>query len=383
MQITHLAGIDLASNGWQIVADPMLAGTAGDNWQQTEIGLLSAYPRPITFTLLTSSTNRNTIITRVRTLLSTLDAVQDYERASALKQWILLTSAGSQYAIPFRVARMTTNPLQSTGGAYLQTCAVEGIALSPPFRTSAHTYTINDLLSYNIYTVTFPTSTIWSPSIVASTPATFGPFGGIWIGELSRGGPASPITMINPSYTSPSATINAYGSAARASLSAGTYNVNFVSALPNDITDVWLHIASGSTCTVTVPSLTPTPRTFVTSPDQVAYYLGRYPASFLLSPITITCSVPTDVWSLLCTIPHRTRALTMPYPVDYVEEIHWSHTYVSATPTYARGGGYYRACIGAIECTTPQQFQFVMTYYRFFTKPDVTITHYPIEPGIL
>lgn len=382
MQITHLAGIDLASNGWQIVADPMLAGTAGDNWQQTEIGLLSAYPRPITFTLLTSSPSRNTIITRVRTLLSTLDAVQDYERASALQQRILLTSAGSQYAIPFRVARMTTNPLQSTGSTYLQTVTVEGIALSPPFRTSAHTYTINDLLSYNIYTVTFPTATIWSPSVITAL-GDFRRFGGIWIGELSRGGPASPITMINPSYTSPSAPINAYGSAARASLSAGTYDVNFVSALPNDITDVWLHIASGSTCTVTVPSPTPTPRTFVTSPDQVAYYLGRYPASFLLSPITITCSAAADVFPLFCSIPHRTRALTMPYPADYAEEIRWSHTHVSATPTYVRGMGYYQSGVGAIECTTPQQFQFVMTYYRFFTKPDVTIIHYPIEPGIL
>lgn len=382
MQITHIAEIDLASNGWQIVADPMLAGTAGDNWQQTEIGLLSAYPRPITFTLLTSSPSRDTIITRVRTLLSTLDAVQDYERASALKQRILLTSAGSQYAIPFRVVRMTTNLLQSTGSAYLQTVTVEGIALSPPFRTSAHTYTINNLLSYNIYTITFPTATIWSPSVIAST-AIFGPFGGIWIGELSRGGPASPITMINPSNASPSTSTSPHGAAVRLSLPAGTYNVNFVSALPNDVTDVWLHIASGSTCTVTVPSGTPTPRTFVTSPDQVAYYLGRYPASFLLPPITITCSAPTDVFPLLCTIPHRTRALTMPYPVDYVEEIHWSHTYVSATPTFARGGGYYRACTGAIECATPQQFQLVVTYYRFFSKPNITITHYPIEVGLL
>lgn len=399
MQITHIAGIDLAANGWSIVADPMLAGNAGDNWQQTELGLFADYPRPFQITLLTQSPSRTTIEQRLTALLREIDARRDYHATPPIQLRMQITYNATGYYVPFWPDRLQAGILQWSGSAYVQTVTIAGMLMSPPWRMTSDVLTIASfpgLSSYNATILTFPGSTTWwSPGSInmsSSTAASLGVFGGMWMADLERDAPAIPlqsISVVNSTPSSTAITIGATTARQMATAGAYTFSWGFFTSVPPPY-DVWLHLHTPSgtaTAEITINDTLVT--TIVATPRQLCYYAGRMYAGMSQFRVIVTTTVANTVlYPVVFSHAPVCRVVTyIPATATVLEtnQVYWHNRLINpfGSLVQATTNNRRELLVGNTECWMPRNMRFLATWRQHAETISAVLTRYPVVPGVI
>lgn len=384
MQITHIAGIDLAANGWEIVADPMLTGNAGDNWQQTDIGLLNDYPRPFQLTLLTRSPTRTTITQRVRALLHALNQ-RDYHHNPDNQLRMQVTHNSVLYFVMFEPREVQAGLLQWTGSQYAQRVAIAGIVRYPPYRQNPQTLTISSLTAFNALFFTLGTSgTYWSPATLNLVNASgVGRTGGVWIGLTETGYPSSVIINSIPNSTPSSSPITFGAAIARQMPTAGTYTYTMTWGILGVTYDYWLHINAAATITVALGS--ETIAVIVANPNQFCYYVGRFSNEITVT-LTVTTTTPNVIlYPVIQSHPVLSRCVisSVATPIN-TRRITWGNPATSTVSTYITTINFnFVGLAGALTCLAPPVGRIVATWSTHTATMTGNFSRFEIEQGLL
>lgn len=309
MQITTIAGITLASNGWEIVADPMLAGNAGDNWSPQTAAITRNYPIMNRITIEQRATTRILCATRIAAMLEAL------ENTSEELWWCYLgiVHDNTAYYVYINPIDITVSPLQTTGSLYIQRLTITFQQLFPPVAANESTLTVNNQFGYSSFSLVFPGSNItWMPARFAATTTATVEWVGIFISDFAIFVKSWPATSGWTTITYNARTVLHNNSGTSQFISAtlsgdvGTRNYYAIISLPA--------AAAPVTATVTTPYGT---YVLQVTPQQHIYFLfsGYNVPSFTISG----------------TFPHDTYL----YPVLSLATSEQSHMYVSPIGEYA------------------------------------------------
>lgn len=154
MEITTIAEIGLAANGWAIVGDQMAASNAPDNWHPQRIAVSRDYPVINRITLEQRAMTRDACVSNMRAMLRALE--QQSEELWRCRMIASYNSAG--WMIYIEPLELLVSPLLTDGTRYIQRLTITFRQLFPPISLSDETISLTNMFGFSSFGITFPSN---------------------------------------------------------------------------------------------------------------------------------------------------------------------------------------------------------------------------------